>query len=333
MSLPSKFRAVVVDGQNGKFKIEERELKAPEPGHVIVQVKASGVCHSDSFAGDGMIPGHEIAGVIAAVHDSEKNWKVGDRVGSGWHGSHCFQCASCRSGDFGTCANETINGVSRLGGHAEYVDLCVEALTHIPDDMSFVQAGPLHCAGVTVFNSMRNVKNLHPGDSVLVSGLGGLGHLACQIARQMGFYTVVTSRGTAKKDLAMKLGANLYIDSEAQDLVKETEKVGGIKCAVATAPAKKAIEALIPTLKADGTLLFIAPPEQDVAIPAMAMISKRLAVQGWPSGTAKHSEETLTFAQHANIKVMTEEYKLDQFQEAYDSMVNGKARFRSVIVF
>ncbi|KAK4046939.1 hypothetical protein OIV83_005730 [Microbotryomycetes sp. JL201] len=333
----TKYRAAVVKGQNGKFEVVEREFNPDqlEPGHVAIKTLACGVCHSDSFTGDGQIPGHEVVGDIIAIHPSDegKGFKVGDRVGGGWHGAHCFNCDRCRSGDFGTCREELVNGFTRPGGYTEIADLKIEALVRIPKDIDPAEAGPLLCAGVTVFNSMRNVSHLKPGEVVLVQGLGGLAHLAVQFAKKSGYYTVVSSRGTSKKDLAMELGADLYIDSQAQDLAKELEKLGGAKVAVATAPSADAISSLVPSLGVDGTLLLLAVPDKDVAIPAMPMVQKRLQVQGWPSGTAKHSEETVKFAQQTGVKVYIEKYKLDQVQEAFDSMMNNKARFRSVIVF
>ncbi|KAM0791841.1 hypothetical protein ACM66B_004098 [Microbotryomycetes sp. NB124-2] len=335
-SIPQTYRAAVVSGGNGKFKIETRNYEKPEPGHVKIKTLACGVCHSDSFTGDGQIPGHEVVGDIIEMHpDDEKKgfYKVGDRVGGGWHGAHCHECDRCLSGDFGTCRNELVNGLSRPGGYTEIADLKIEALVRIPKDIDPAEAGPLLCAGVTVFNSMRNVAKLHPGDVALIQGLGGLAHLAVQFAKKCGYYTVVSSRGTSKKDLAKELGADLYVDSEAQDLAKELEPLGGAKVAVATAPSAKAIESLIPALGVDGTLLLLAVPDKDVAIPAFPMIKNRLQVQGWPSGTNKHSEETVKFAQQTGVKCYIEKYKLDQVQEAFDAMMNNKARFRSVLVF
>ncbi|ORY50681.1 chaperonin 10-like protein [Leucosporidium creatinivorum] len=337
-SFPATYKAAQIQAAGETFKIVDVDWKDPQPGQIVVKVLASGVCHSDSIVQGGHMgvtfprtPGHEIIGKVVAVGEGEKTWKVGQRVGSGWHGGHCFNCKQCRKGDFVTCSNENINGIITDGGHAEYATLRSEAVLSIPDDISSADAAPLLCAGVTVFNSLRHM-DIHAGDVVAVQGVGGLGHLAIQYSRAMGYRTIALSRGDSKKALAMELGAHDYLDSEAVDVVAELQKLGGAKVAVAVAPSGKAISSLLPALAVEGQLLVLAVAE-DLVLPIAPMIMKRLSVRAWPSGTAADSADAVAFAQTSGVKCYVEKYSLDQINEAYDAMMNGKARFRAVLTF
>lgn len=336
-SFPKSFKAAVVVEKGKPFEIKDVPWKDAEAGEVVVKVKACGVCHSDAAVVQQMmptglprIPGHEIIGDVVQVGPGEKKWKVGDRVGSGWHGGHDSICARCRKGDFVTCENEQINGVTRDGGYAEYAVLRSEAVGAVPEDMDPAETAALFCAGVTTFNSIRHM-NLMPGDVVAVQGLGGLGHLAVQFCRKMGYKTVALSSSGAKKDLAMSLGAHEYLDGSKVNQAEELQKLGGAKVVVATAPNSEIIQTLVGALAADGQLLALAiTPEMNV--PIMPMIVKRLSLRGWPSGTAADSEDTINFARANDIHCQIQRFKLDDANDAYQAMMEGKARFRSVLV-
>ena len=181
---------------------------------VRVKVEACGVCHSDSFTKEGTwpgiqyprVPGHEIAGIIDAVGTGVVGWTPGQRVGVGWHGGNCGYCDSCRRGDFVTCQIAfQVPGIAYDGGYADYMIAPAGVLALIPEELSAVDAGPLMCAGITTYNSLRN-SGARPGDLVAVLGIGGLGHLGIQFAAKMGFRTVAIARGMDKEPLARKLG-------------------------------------------------------------------------------------------------------------------------------
>jgi D-arabinose 1-dehydrogenase-like Zn-dependent alcohol dehydrogenase len=216
-------KIVRVNRAAGSFELVEEPVFEPARGSVRIRVQACGVCHSDVLTREGGIPGivyprapgHEIAGVVDAVGEDVDPWKIGDRVGVGWHGGHCGKCESCRRGDFITCVKLQIPGISYDGGYAEFVHAPVESLAHIPSELTPEEAAPLMCAGVTTFNALRN-SGARPGDLVAVQGIGGLGHLGVQFASKFGFETVAIGRGADKKPLALKLGARTYIDSAAQ---------------------------------------------------------------------------------------------------------------------
>jgi len=335
MSLPKTFKAAVAEKAGEPFVLRERPLEQPKDGQVLVKVLACGVCHSDSLAQAGWFgfprtPGHEIVGDVVAVPPSEKLWKKGDRVGSGWHGGHCNKCSSCRSGHFVTCENQSINGIKIDGGYAEYVLLNTEAIASIPKEMDPAEAAPLLCAGVTTFNSLRNM-DLHPGDIVAIQGIGGLGHLAVQYARKMGYRTVALSSSASKKDLAEKLGAHVYLDGSKVDQAAELTKLGGAKVIMCTAPSGEIVSKLIPGLTPRGTLLLLAVTD-GIKIDSTPLVTHGRSIQGWPSGTAKDSEDTVAFTQLSDIKCYVERFPLEDANKAYDKMMNGKPNFRCVLM-
>src|ERR1700722_9792026 len=227
----------------GEFELVEREMPVPGAGEVRIKVQACGVCHSDAATKYGAfpwityprVPGHEVAGVIDEVGAGVTEWKKGDRVGAGWHGGHDFVCESCRRGDFGTCKNGAITGITRDGGYQQYMLARHEAVARIPDDLDAAEAGPLFCAGVTTFNSLRH-SGAKPGDLVGVQGIGGLGHLGIQFAAKAGYRTVGIGRGPENAALAKKLGAHTYVDTKATNAAEALQKMGGAKVILATAP-------------------------------------------------------------------------------------------------
>jgi len=299
---------------------------------------ACGVCHSDSIVkeqhmptGLPRIPGHEVVGIVAKVGPGEQRWKEGDRVGSGWHGGHCFHCPSCLHGDFTTCSNENINGIITDGGYGEYCLLRTEALVSVPEDVDPAETAPLLCAGVTTFNSLRNMSIL-PGEIVAVQGAGGLGHLAIQFAKKMGYHTVVLSSSAEKESLARQLGAHDYIDGSKHDAAEELQKMGGAKVIICSAPSGKLMTEAIGGLAIGGQLLILGIAEP-LSVPTMPMVTKRLTVRGWPSGRPIDSEETIAFAKLAGVKCLVERFPLEKANEAYQSMITNKARFRAVLTF
>ena len=257
-------------------------------------------------------------------------WKPGERVGVGWHGGHCFICPSCRIGDFVTCREEKICGVSYDGGYAEYMLAQAEAVARVPKELSDAEAAPLMCAGITTFNALRH-SPARPGDLVAVQGLGGLGHLGVQFAAKLGFHTVAIARGGDKRSLATRLGAHEYVDAGAGDAAKQLAALGGAKVVLATAPSGRAIEEMIGGLGVGGQLLVVAAAPEPISVPSLAIVLTRRSIQGWPSGHAKDSEETLEFCARFGVRPMVETFPLERVAEAYDRMITGRVRFRSVL--
>jgi D-arabinose 1-dehydrogenase-like Zn-dependent alcohol dehydrogenase len=324
----------------GDWELVERDIPEPAAGEVRVKVEACGICHSDVLVKDGLwpglqyprVPGHEIAGTIDALGDNVKTWSQGQRVGVGWHGGHCFVCEQCRRGDFAMCVNRKVTGIDFDGGYAEYMIAPVTALAAIPDEVPAEEAGPFMCAGVTVYNALRN-SGARAGDVVAVHGIGGLGHLGVQYARQMGFETVAINRGKDKEQLALKLGAHHYIDATATDAVAELQKLGGARVILATAPSAQAISPLVDGLSPNGLLLVPAAPPEPLSINVFSLIVRRSSVAGWYSGTARDSQDTLEFSAVSGVHPMIKKYPLDRVAEAYEEMLSGRVRFRAVLTF
>ena len=332
-----KMKAVQVTKAGAPFEVVERDVPEPDAGQIRVKVEACGVCHSDAFVKSGgfpglvlpRIPGHEIAGRVDAVGALVKEWKVGDRVGVGWHGGHCFVCNACRKGFFINCENATVTGISRDGGYAEYAVVPHEAAARIPEKLKAVDAGPLLCAGVTTYNSLRN-SGARPGDTVAVQGIGGLGHLAIQYAAKMGFRTVAISRGADKEELARKLGAHEYIDTQKTPAAEGLKALGGADLVLATAPNSEAISSTVDGLKSRGKLLIVAAPFEPLSVSAFALLSGK-TVAGWPSGSAIDSEETMAFSALTGVVPRVEVFKLENAEQAFAKVMENKVRFRAVL--
>jgi D-arabinose 1-dehydrogenase-like Zn-dependent alcohol dehydrogenase len=335
----AKMRAVQVPYPKGPLELVTRDLPEPSPGSVRIKVQACGICHSDSFTKEGTfpgisyprVPGHEVAGIIDAVGPGVLGWETGQRVGVGWHGGHCGYCASCRRGDFVTCQNTPlVPGISYDGGYADYMIAPAEALALIPPELTPVEAGPLMCAGITTFNPLRH-SGARPGDLVAILGIGGLGHLGVQFAAKMGFKTIAIARGRDKEPLARQLGAWQYIDSQSQDVAAELAKLGGAKVVLATVTSAKAMAATLGGLGVNGKLLILGAAADLLEVPPVALILRRLAIAGWPSGTSSDSQDAMAFSVLTSVRSMNEVYPLEHAAEAYERMMSGKARFRVVL--
>jgi len=331
-------RAIQVSKPGGNFELVERPIPEPGRNQVRIKVEACGVCHSDLLVKEGYwpglqyprVPGHEIAGRVDAAGADVNQWQPGQRVGVGWHGGHCFICDTCRRGDFILCRNEKITSLSFDGGYAEYMIAPAEAVAAIPDDLPAVEAAPLMCAGITTFNSLRNA-GARAGDLVAVQGIGGLGHLGIQYARQMGFHTVAIGRGADKESLAKKLGAHAYIDTSAVSAADVLQTMGGARVILATAPDSKSIAAMTDGVAPGGKLLMVGAGAEPLSFTPMQLLLTRRAIQGWPSGTAQDSEDTLKFSALSGVRPMIEKYPLEKAGEGYEQMMSGKARFRVVL--
>src|SRR3954469_14042339 len=330
------YRAIQVS-QPGKLEIVERELTAPSAGKVRIRVEACGVCHSDSLTVEGhvpgitypRVPGHEVVGVIDAIGTDVARWKAGDRVGVGWNGGYCGHCDYCRRGEFFACVTGQVTGITFDGGYAEYVYAAASAVALMPAELQPNDAAPLMCAGLTTFNALRN-SGARPGDVVAILGLGGLGHLGVQYAAKMGFHTVGIARGKDKEPLARKLGASVYIDSQAQDPAAELLKLGGARVILATVTSGEAMSAVQGGVAVNGTLLIIGAAES-MQVSPLALLMGCRSVKGWYSGTSIDSQDTLAFSVRAGVRPMIEPYPLERVAEAYDRMMSGKARFRVVL--
>ena len=331
-------RAAVVPDAGEGFVVEERPVPEPGPEEALVAVDACGICHSDEFVAQGTfpgieyprVPGHELVGDVVRVGADVVRWAAGDRVGAGWHGGHCFHCEACERGNFLACENGKITGIAFDGGYAEYAAVPQEALAPVPDALDSVEAAPLLCAGITTYNALRNA-DARAGDLVAVQGVGGLGHLGVQYAHAAGYETVAVSRSPDKEALARDLGADHFVDASEDDPAERLTELGGADLILATAPSAAAMEAIHGGLGTDGQLVAVGVPGEPMSVDVQGLIGKRASVEGWGSGHARDSADTLEFSALRDVTPEVERFDLNDVQAAYDRMIDNEARFRVVL--
>jgi len=331
-------KALVVE-EPGEYEIKEVEVPEPGTEEVLIDVGASGICHSDKFTVEGVrpgidyprIPGHEVAGVIEEVGEEVDIWEKGDRVGVGWHGGHCFKCEPCRRGEFLNCKNQAVTGVTRDGGHAEKMVARREALAEMPEGQNFEDAAPIMCAGVTTFQALRHT-DVKPGDVVAVQGIGGLGHLGVQYASKAGYETVAVSHSGEKEKYAKELGADHFVDSSKEDISEKLQELGGAKVILCTAPYKEAIESTFEGMGIDGDTTVVGVPSEPLEVEVTTLLDTKGQVSGWSTGHARESQDTLEFSELRDIEPETETFSLEEYREAYEKMMENEIRFRAVVL-
>ncbi len=325
--------------KGGELEVVNTPTPRPRPGQILIRVQACGVCHSDLAVRNGTypglvyprIPGHEVVGTVEALGPGSSRWKTGDRVGIGWHGWHDGTCATCRRGNFFACPHQQITGISFDGGYAEFMVAPADSVASVPPEIPAPEAASIMCAGLTTFNALRK-SAARPGDVVAVLGLGGLGHLGVQYAARMGFHTVALARGKEKEALARQLGAREYLDTQSSGWIDGLTRLGGARVILATATDAKAIADTISGLSVHGELMIVGIPAEPIPLVAGLLTRGRRSVRGWYSGWAPDIEDALRFGIETGVRGMTETFPIEQAQEGFDRMVQGKARFRSVLV-
>jgi D-arabinose 1-dehydrogenase-like Zn-dependent alcohol dehydrogenase len=333
-------RAMETSGPGEVLRLVEREVPEPRAGWVRIKVQACGVCHGDSVVREDhwrtpiaypRVPGHEVAGRIDALGEGVDGWQVGQSVGVGWYGGTCGTCAECLRGRAAACRNGRSTAIDFDGGYAEYMTAPVGALVRLPNGLAPTDAAPLMCAGVTTYGALRN-SAARGGDLVAVQGIGGLGHLAIQFARKLGFRVAAVSRGADKASLAAELGAHEYVDAESVDPAEALRALGGAKVVLATAPNAEAIARLVGGIDFDGEIIVVAAAAEPIPVPSVALLMRRGAIRGWLAGPASGSEETARFAALTGVRPVVESFRLEAANDAYDRMMTSRVRFRGVLV-
>jgi alcohol dehydrogenase, propanol-preferring len=332
------YKAVEVSAP-GVLRVVERRILQPRAGQVRIRIEACGICHTDAATVTGTypglnlprIPGHEVVGRIDALGDGVSRWKIGQRVGVGFFGGEDGVCEPCRRGDMVNCQNPVIPGVTVDGGYAEVMIAEARGIASIPDELGSAEAAPLLCAGITTYNALRNA-GLRGGDLVAVQGIGGLGHLGIQFASHMGFRTAAIGRGGEKKSLATNLGADVYIDTAVDDAAAVLQRMGGARAILATAPSGDAMGPLVAGLAVRGKLIVVGVPQDLMQLNAFPLVFGGRSIYGSLAGTAIETEDTLAFSVLQDIRPIIETVPLEQASDAYARMMQGKARFRMVLV-
>ncbi|MCF8572033.1 alcohol dehydrogenase catalytic domain-containing protein [Gordonia sp. HY002] len=310
-------RAVHVPAAGQGLTLGSAPVPEPQPQQVRIKVEACGVCHGEAKIIDGWasayprIPGHEIVGVIDALGDAVRGWRLGQRVGVGWHGGQ----------------GET-TGMTVDGGYAEYTVAREESLVAIPSGMSPEEAAPILCAGETVFSALRN-SHARIGDLVAVSGIGGLGHLAIQYAVKAGYEVAAISRGRDKAHLARELGAHHYVDAE-EGVEEQLNELGGASLIIATAPHADAIKPLLGGLAAGGELVLAAVSEDPIGWSALDFLGGQVTVKGTFTDASAMSD-AIDHSILTGVRPRVEVFPLEEAPDAYQRMMNSDVRFRAVL--
>src|SRR5512140_1831494 len=298
-------RAVVVEKFREPLQIREVPVPSPGPGQALVQIVATGVCHTDLHAAEGdwpvkpplpFIPGHEGAGVVVALGAGVTHLHEGDRVGIAWLHSACGHCTFCLSGWETLCLEQKNSGYSVNGSFAQYAVAQADYLGRIPENLSFVDAAPILCAGVTTYKGLKET-NTRPGEWVVISGVGGLGHVAIQYAKAMGLHVAAVDLGPEKMSLARRLGADLAIDAKTHDPATEIQKqIGGAQGVLVTAVSTIAFQQALGMLRRGGTCVLNGLPPGDFPVSIFELVLNRYTLRGSIVGTRADLAEALAFA-------------------------------------
>ncbi|AKZ64497.1 alcohol dehydrogenase [Herbaspirillum hiltneri N3] len=321
----------------GVLEITEKNVPVPGANEVLIAVEACGICGADigDIEGTGVqpgrVPGHEVVGRIAALgHGVSPRWKLGQRVGAGRLGGHCNECDQCRQGRFQLCRNQDFMGATRDGGYAEMMLVKDTGLVSVPDDLQAEEAAPILCAGIATFNALKK-SGAQAGDTMAVLGIGGLGHMALQYARHMGFRVVAVGRGADIAEEALALGAHIYIDTDAEDAASRLIGLGGAQAIISTLSGTEALAKLLQGLAPQGRVILLGAGRDPLPVSTGHLVGGQRSILGSLTGTPYESEKTLDFSVMAGIRPRIQTLPLAQANEAYGKMKSGDVKFRMVL--
>ena len=340
MAVPKTMKAAVVKKFGDPLVVQEVPVPSPGPGQALVEIIASGVCHTDLHAADGdwpvkpalpFTPGHEGAGIVVALGPGVTHLKEGDRVGVAWLHSACGHCEFCLSGWETLCKGQQNSGYSVNGSFAQYAVAQADYLGRIPENLSFVDAAPILCAGVTTYKGLKET-DARPGQWVVISGVGGLGHVAVQYAKAMGFHVAEVDLEPEKMALAKKLGAEITIDAKTQDPPAEIQKqIGGAHGVLVTAVSTIAFKQALGMLRRGGTVVLNGLPPGEFPVSIFDVVLNRYTIRGSIVGTRKDLEEALQFAAAGSVKATIEVLPLDSINDVFERLKAGKVNGRVVL--
>jgi alcohol dehydrogenase, propanol-preferring len=333
-------KAAVVHAFGQPLAIEEVPVPTPGPGQVLVKIVASGVCHTDLHAADGdwpikpalpFIPGHEGAGTVAALGSGVKGVKEGDRVGIPWLHQACGICEYCLTGWETLCPEQLNSGYSVNGGFAEYALAPAAYIGRLPEPLDFIGVAPILCAGVTTYKGLKET-DAKPGDWVVISGIGGLGHVAVQYARAMGLHVAAVDVDDGKLALAKRLGAEVTVNAATSDAAGEVQRtIGGAHAVLITAVSIKAFQQAIGMLRRGGTCVLNGLPPGEFPTPIFDVVLKRLTIRGSIVGTRKDLQEALQFAAEGKVRAITESQPLEAINDVFTRLRKGAVQGRVVL--
>jgi alcohol dehydrogenase len=335
--MKSTYRAMQI-GKPGVLELVERPTPTPGPGEVLIEVQACGICGADvndiekaDTVQPPRVPGHEVVGRLAAMGPGvPSRWKIGQRVGIGRLGGHCNECGPCRQGMFQLCQNQHFVGATCDGGYAEMMLARATGLVAIPDALNSEEAAPILCAGVATLNALKK-SGAQAGDTVAILGIGGLGHMAIQYARRMGFKVVALGRGGDKEQDVLALGAHVYVDTEKADAASKLKAMGGAHAIVTTIPNGSVASALLHGLAPQGRLVVLGAGRDSMSVAPGHLVVGERSVLGSLTGTPYEAERTLDFSVLADVRPIYESLPLERAEEAYQRLKRGDVKFRLVL--
>ena len=337
-------RAAVLHEFKRPLALEDVPRPEIGQGDLLIQLEACGICHSDLHLADGdwpqlarvtkkpLILGHEIAGRVVQKGEDVRDFEIGDRVGVPWIHWSCGECEFCREGNENLCARQQITGVTVDGGFAEFVKAPASHSVPIPENLPAAEAAPLFCAGVTVYRALSRAQ-LTAGQRLAIFGIGGLGHVAVQIARQLGAEITAIDISEDKLELARSLGAASALNAASTSVVKEIRSKGGVHVAMVTSAAKAAYDMALSCLRPTGTLLVVGLPSQDLCFPAISMAAGEVRIQATAVGTRKDLREVLALAAAGKIRSHVTSYPLEKSNEALEQLRQARVSGRIVLIF
>ena len=337
-------KAAVLRQFKSPLVIEDVPRPLLEANEVLIEVEACGVCHSDLHVADGdwpqftsitkmpLILGHEIAGKVVEKGGTVREFQIGDRIGMPWIYWTCGECEFCREGNENLCEKQKITGVTVDGGFAEFVKGPASHVVRIPDGLSAVEAAPLFCAGLTVFRALKQAR-ISPGQRLAIFGVGGLGHLAVQIGREMGAEIAAVDTADEKLQLAESLGAVKGFNAKSRNVVKELRAAGGVHVALVTSAAKAAYDTAFACVRPTGTLLAVGLPAEDISFPPIMMAAKEVRIQASAVGTRQDLQEVLAMASKGKIRCRVAARPLSEANLVIDQLRQGQVSGRMVLSF
>lgn len=333
-------KAALLHSAGTPLVIEEVPKPQAGPGEILIRVVACGICHTDLHlaAGEWRLPklplilGHEVVGVVEAIGAGVENFKRGDRAGVPWIYSTCGACEFCSSEREALCPSIQVTGFMVDGGYAEYIKATASHAVVIPQGLSFVDAAPLYCAGVTPYRALK-VSGARAGETVAIWGVGGLGHYAVQIARVMGARVVAVDLAPEKLDLARRLGADVAIDASAEKPEKAIRALGGAHAVINLTPNPDTIAQGFEALRRGGTLVLVGLPPGSFTLPILGSVAKGIRILTSAVGTRQDLREVLALAARGKIRTVADTCRLDEVNTVFDRMRSGKIVGRTVVEF
>jgi propanol-preferring alcohol dehydrogenase len=335
-------KAAIVREYKKPLSIEDAPKPEPGADEVLIKVEACGVCHSDLHIADGdwkhmlriikqpVIPGHEVVGRVVEKGDAVEHLRIGDRVGVAWVHWTCGDCGFCKEGNENLCSNQSITGGTVDGGFAEFIKAKASHALPVPAGLLPEEAAPLFCAGLTVYRAVRR-SGISRGQRLALFGVGGLGHLALQIAKSTGAEVVAVDVGEDKLELARQLGADLTLNAATEDIPKRIRKMGFAHAAMVTSGAKAAYDNAFYCVRSGGALMVVGMPAEDLTFPAIMM--REMRIQSTATGTRDEMRALLELAAEGKVRCKVETRKLDQINEVFDEMRAGRITGRVALSF